>query len=229
MQKIQQSNSSWLWQNSVLMLSNMFSPWHLYQIWCLCLKTNLRDLIAATGLVILPKLDSNRWLISPCDLGIWWMTSKNNKATLLYYIKLYASFQIHWWIQTGVTFRKCSIWVKIGDFLSRLTLKIDGWPWKTIGPLFYNTSSFVHHFKSIGWVKLELQSGNAQFRSKLAIFLSRMTLKFDGWPWKTIGHLFYTISSFVQHFKAITIFKLELQSGNAQFGSKLAIFCPPWP
>ena len=22
-------------------------------------------------------------------------------------------------------------------------------------------------------------------------FLSRVTLKFDGWPWKTIGHLFY--------------------------------------
>ena len=30
--------------------------------------------------------------------------------------------------------------------------------------LFYTTSSFVHHFKSIGEFKLELQSGNAQFR-----------------------------------------------------------------
>ena len=56
-----------------------------------------------------------------------------------------------------------------------------------------------------------------------------MTLKFDGWPWKTIGHLFYATSSFVHHFKAICEFKLELQSGNAQFGSKLAIFCPVWP
>ena len=27
-----------------------------------------------------------------------------------------------------------------------------------------------------------------------------MTLKFDGWPWKTIGHLFFAVSSFVQHF-----------------------------
>ena len=157
------------------------------------------------------------------------MTSKNNKAPLLYYIKLYASFQIHRWIQTGVTFRKCSIRIKIGNFLSCVTLKINGWPWNTIGPLFYNTSSFVHHFKSIGEVKLELQSGNARLRSKLAIFLSRMTFKFDGRPWKTIGHLFYTTLSFVQHFKSIGIFKLELQSGNAQFGSKLAIFCLPWP
>ena len=98
------------------------------------------------------------------------MTSKNNKAPLLYYIKLCASFQIHWWIQTGVTVRKCSIWVKIGDFLSRVNLKFDGWPWKIIGHLFYTTLSLVQHFKAIGIFKLELQSGNAQFGSKLAIF-----------------------------------------------------------
>ena len=54
--------------------------------------------------------------------------------------------------------------------------------------------------------------------------LTRVTLKFDGWPWKTIGLLFYTTSSFVHHFVAIGEFKLELQSGNAQFGSKSTIF-----
>ena len=48
--------------------------------------------------------------------------------------------------------------------------------------------------------------------------LSRVTLKFDGWPWKTIGLLFYATSSFVPHFVAIVEFKLELQSGNAQSG-----------
>ena len=65
-------------------------------------------------------------------------------------------------------------------------------------------------------------------RIKIGNCLSCMTLKFDGWPWKIIGHLFYTTLSFVQHFKAKGIFKLELQSGNAQFGSKLTIFCPGW-
>ena len=60
-------------------------------------------------------------------------------------------------------------------------------------------------------------------------FAARATLKFDGWPRKKIGHLFYTTSSFVHHFKAMAEFKLELQSGNAQFGSKSAIFCPVWP
>ena len=55
------------------------------------------------------------------------------------------------------------------------------------------------------------------------------------WPWnltdelEKIGHLFYATSSFVHHFMAIAEFKMELQSGNAQFDSKLAICCPVWP
>ena len=68
-----------------------------------------------------------------------------------------------------------------------------------MGHLFYTMSSFVHHFKSSGEFKLELPFGNAQFRSKLVISLSRVTLKFDGWSWKTIGHLLYSTSSFVHH------------------------------
>ena len=64
-------------------------------------KANLRDLIAATGLVI-----SNR--------------------------------------------------IKIVNFSARVTVKFDGWPCKTIGHLFYATSSFVHHFVAIGEFKLEL-------------------------------------------------------------------------
>ena len=53
---------------------------------------------------------------------------------------------------------------------------------------------------------------------KIGDVLYRVTLKFNGWPWKTIGHLSFAVSSFVQHFIAIDEFKLELQSGNAQFG-----------
>ena len=47
---------------------------------------------------------------------------------------------------------------------------------------------------------------------------SRVTLQFDVWPWKTIGHLYYATSNSIHHFVAIGEFKLELQSGNAQFG-----------
>ena len=63
----------------------------------------------------------------PCDLKIWWMTLKNNRAPLLYHVKHCPSFQSHRWIQTGVTIRKRSIRVKIGDFLSRVTLNIHRW------------------------------------------------------------------------------------------------------
>ena len=133
-------------------------------------KANLRDLIAATGLVILLKLDSNRLFFSRCDLEIWWMTKKNNRAPLLCYFKLFASFPSHWWIQTGVTVRKHLIWVKIDDFFSRVTLIFDGRPSKTIGHLFSATSSFVQHFVAIGEFKLELQSGNAQSGPKSTIF-----------------------------------------------------------
>ena len=87
-------------------------------------KTNLRDLIAATGLVILPKLDSNCPFFSPCDLEIWWMTSKNYRAPLLHYIKLCASSQTPQWIQTGVTVQKRSIRVKISDFFCYVWPKI---------------------------------------------------------------------------------------------------------
>ena len=71
-----------------------------------------------------------------------------------------------------------------------MTLKFDGKPKKTIRHFFCTTSDFVHHFNTIGEFKLELESGNTQFGSKMVIFIQcdleprHMTLK-------TIGHLFY--------------------------------------
>ena len=263
------------------------------------------------------------------------MTLKNNRAPLLCCFKLCASFHSHQLMQTKVTVQKRLVRVKIGNFLSRVALKFDGWPLETIGHLFYATSSFVHHFKVIGEFKLELQTGNAPFGSKSAIFcpvwpwnlmddlekqyctssmllqamciiwkllmnsnwsyspemlnlsqnqwffvlrdleiwwltfknnrasllccfklcasfhchqwiqtkvtfrkrsireeisdfLSCVTLKFDRWPWKTTGHLFYVASSFLHHYIAIGEFKLELQSRNSPFGSKSVLFCPLW-
>ena len=41
---------------------------------------------------------------------------------------------------------------------------------------------------------------------------------------KTIGHIFYATLNFVHHFITIGEFKLELESGNAQFWSKSTIF-----
>ena len=158
------------------------------------------------------------------------MTSKHYRAPLLHYIKLCALSQTPRYIQTGVTVLKHSIRVKISCFfLSHVILKFDEWHWKTIVHLFFATLSFVHHFKAIGEFKLELQSGNAKFGSKSVIFLSRVNFKFDRWPCKRIEHLFYVASNFKQHFIATSEFKLKLQSGNAEFGSKTVIVLAVWP
>ena len=67
------------------------------------------------------KIDDFVWL---CDLEIWRMTLKHNRAPLLSNIKLCAPFRHHMWIQTGVTVRKQLSWV-----LTSVTLTVDLWPW----------------------------------------------------------------------------------------------------
>ena len=52
------------------------------------------------------------------------VTLKNNRAPLLCYLKLCASFSSHQWIQIGDTVRKCPIWVKIKDFFMPYDLQI---------------------------------------------------------------------------------------------------------
>ena len=115
-------------------------------------------------------LNSGRiWYFVPCDLAIWWMTLKNNRAPLLYYIKICASFQSHGWIQTGVTVRKHSIRVKIGIFCP-IWLEIWRMTLKSIGHRSYAAWSFVLNFIAIDKFKLKLQSGNSKFGSKSTIF-----------------------------------------------------------
>ena len=167
------------------------------------------------------------------------MTWKNNRAPLLYYIKLCASFQIHRSIQIGVTIR-----VKIGDFLSCVTLKFNRWPKKQRAhhlcyvklrashqshrwiqtwviarklPIRVKISDFV-------WIQTGVTVRKRSIRVNIGDVLSHLNFRFDGWPWKTIGHLFFVASSFVHHFIAISEFKLDLLSGNAQFGSKSTFF-----
>ena len=133
---------------------------------------NLRELIATTGLVILLKIGFKSAICWP----VWpW----NLMAHLLYYVKLYASFQSHLWFEIGVTVWKCPIQVKIDNFLSHANLRFDRWPWKTRGHIFYTTLSFVHNF---GEFKLELQSRTAKFGSKSVIFCPM-------WPWNMTDDL----------------------------------------
>ena len=99
-------------------------------------------------------------------------------------MKLCVLFQSYQWIQTGITSQKPSIQVKFTDnFLPCVTLKLTEDLEKTIGHLFYATSSFVYHFIIINQFKLELQSVNANLGQNLWFFVLcdleiwQMTLK----------------------------------------------------
>ena len=120
-----------------------------------------------------PNLGQNRWILVLCDLEIWWMTLKNNRA-LVHNFTTIDKFKLE--LQSG----NPSIWVKIGDFLSYVTLKFDGWYLKTIRYIVYAASSFVHNFVSIFKFKLEFRSGNTQIEAKFV--LAFVTLTFDLWP-----------------------------------------------
>ena len=172
-----------------------------------------------------PNLGQIRRILEPCDLQIWRMTLKNNRAPLLCYFELCASFRSHWWIQTGVIVQKRPIWV-IRPFC--VLCDLEFW-WMTLknnrAPLRY-CFKLCASFRSHWWIQTKVTVRKRSIRVKIGGLLSRVTLKFDGWPWKTIGHLFDVASSFMHDFIAISEFKIMLQSENAQFGSKSAIHCP---
>ena len=116
------------------------------------------------------NLGHNWWIFVPCDLKIWQMTLKNNRAHLLSYFKLCASFHSHLSTQNGVKVQKRQIWVTIGDFLSHVTLKFDEWPWKTTGHIFYATSSLLYHSIAFCEIQMKLQSEKKQILVKIGDF-----------------------------------------------------------
>ena len=84
--------------------------------------------------------------LAPCDLEIWRMTLKNNRAPLLSNIKLYVSFHHHMWIQTGVTVRKRLSWV-----VTSVTLTFDLWPWPFAWTLPWSVVITPENFMMIQW------------------------------------------------------------------------------
>ena len=114
-----------------------------------------------------PNLGQIRRFLEPCDLGIWRMTLRNNRAPLLCYFKLYASFRSHQWIQAGGTVRKHPIWVKIDKFLEPCDLAI--WPItlkNNRAPLpfyFKLCASFRNHWCIETWVTVRKRSIWVQF------------------------------------------------------------------
>ena len=82
----------------------------------------------------------------PCDLEIWRMTLKNNRAPLLSNIKLYVSFHYHIRIQTGVTVRKLLSWV-----VTSVALTFNIWPWPFAWTLPWSLVIIPENFMMIRW------------------------------------------------------------------------------
>ena len=134
----------------------------------------------------------------------------------------FASFRNHCWIQTGVTVWKPQICVAISNFFVPRVLEISWMALKNnrAPPLSY--FKLCVSFCSNLWTQTGVKSPETKFMSKSAIFCPMQ-------PWKTIGHLSWTTSSFVHSFITIGELKLDLQSRSTQFGSKFAIIYLLWP
>ena len=121
------------------------------------------------------------------------------------------------WSQTGVTVRKRLSWV-----VTSVTLTFDLWPWLFAWTSHLSLVTTSENFMMIGWWE----------HSQKGVTDGRTDRRTDGKyhslsclvAAKNNRHLFCATSNFVHHFIAISVFKLELQSGNAQFGWKLLIF-----
>ena len=165
-----------------------------------------------------PNLGQIRRFLEPCDLEIWRMTLKNNRAPLLCCFQLCAWFHCHMWIQTGVRVRKRLSWV-----LTSVTLTFDLWPWPLAWTSLLTMVITPENFMMIRWWE-HGEKGVTDRRTENTICRAAWS------QLKTIGHLSYPTSSSVHHFVAVGEFELELQSGNAQSGSNSTIFraVRPW-
>ena len=123
-----------------------------------------------------PNLGQIRRFLEPCDLEIWRMTLKNNRAPLPCYFKLCAAFHSHWWIQTSYSPETPNLG-QICRFLALCDLEIWRMTFKNNrAPLLSNIKlyvSFHHHM----WI----QTG-VTVRKRLSWVLTSVTLTFDLWP-----------------------------------------------
>ena len=142
--------------------------------------------------------------VSPCDHKIWWMTSKNNRIPLLYYVKLCASLN-SLTPPSAAYMRQCT-----GSSLVDVTAcRLFG-----AKPLPQTMLAYCQ-LGSREYISVKFEFECYHFHSRKCIWkccLSKRQPFCPGGEIKSSGE-----------------FKMELQSGNAQFGSKLAILCPAWP
>ena len=137
------------------------------------------------------------------------------------------------------------------DFSGPGNLKFDRWPQKATRNLFHAPGNFVCHFMAIHEFKLQLLSGYIHIGDKSLIFqppvhyflvIGEVKLKSQTeignfialcelkiWLMTLKSNRAHLLCHPMHHLLAIDEFKLELQPGNAQSGSKPSIIWPVWP
>ena len=169
------------------------------------------------------NLGQIRQFLKPCDFKTWRMTLKITIGYLFYatssFVHHFVGQVISWSHLLPDIQSTCSgfkAWICNHTNVEMWSLIIH--PWPKFNSNKANLRDLIAATRQVisNWIQI-------------INFFARVTVKFDGWPRKTIGHFFYTMSSFVHHFKSIGEFKLDLQSRNAQFGSTLVICYPVWP
>ena len=123
--------------SQIVFKSSIFGPYHLkFDGWPRQIVgylfypvSSFEHHFISIGKLKLESQSGNNWLgsifFALCDLEIWQMTSKNNRAPFLWYLKLCASFHSHQSIQSRDTVWKRAIWFKIGYFFA----PCDLWIW----------------------------------------------------------------------------------------------------
>ena len=109
----------------------------------------------------------------PCDFEIWWLTSENNRAPLLYYIKLCASFESHGCFKLELQYRNAQFGSKSGIFC-------PVWSW--------NLTNDLEQGKSEGFDSCDRPSNLTQIGFKSSIYQ-------PVWPWNLMDDLKKTYST----------------------------------
>ena len=150
------------------------------------------------------QFGSKSAIFCPVGLEIWQMTSKNNRVPFLCYLKLCASFHNHRWLQTWVTVRKRSIWVKIGNVFFTCDLEI----WRMT--LKKNRTTFLCYFKlcasfnSHQWIQARVTVRKRPIWIKIGDFFVPCDLEIR---WMTLKN---NRAPFLHHFKLCASFRSHL-------------------
>ena len=149
------------------------------------------------------------------------MTLKNNKAPLLYYFKLCASFRSHWWYQTGVTVRKRPIKGQNRRFFEPRDLEI----WRMIlnhsAPLlcfFKLCASFCSHC----WNQTGVTVRKRPIWVKIDDFLAV-------WPGNLTDDLEKQEGTSPKQHQALCIISSSYVNSNWSYGPEMVGLWPLWP